>query len=85
MFVKVIHNNSVGHQVNLYECDRVSHREVTDPSDVKNISLVVEMENNSPDGGIGLWFGIVDDTSIYFMNNDGRTVDSLHWKNGSYQ
>ena len=87
MFVKIIHwieekptkEGESAHFIEdstTYECERYNKRwvtRVTDGKEYKDLILVMEP------CGISVTIEKKKTTEIYFMNNEGRTIDSIHW------
>lgn len=87
MFVRIIRysyekdQDGVEHYVTkgdgLYECDRVFKNIVPRPKgDQKDLSLTLELDGSHP---VSVLIDREDYCSIYFMNDDGKTIDTIQY------
>lgn len=70
MFVKVIWGNGLD---STYECQRVH----ISPVENEKNTIHISMESN--DGYVRLDIDKAAKTEVYFMNNEGRTIDTYRW------
>lgn len=91
MFVRLVKYNTeevdgspakyVQHSDELIECAKVKTRKVdrkTESGTVKDLLLEMEGVSWGGDGYLGEQIPTDQSMSIYFMNNSGKTIDSIH-------
>ncbi len=71
MFVKIIH--PFANCENLFECDSVNVLSHLDHNDI--VTLVLHKNNQI----LSEWEIDKTTADVYFMNNEGKTIDSWHW------
>ena len=74
MFVKIINKN----EENLFECDRVNSIQVTGDGNIVRLLMLKGCEV------ISEWEIVKSQMDVYFMNNDGKTIESWRWPKAAY-